>query len=221
MQDDEVIIDALVARADMHFSSLHMTRAAACYRKVLSVRPRDAHALHRMGLVCVHLNDLEQARAYIDRSLEVAPHRADWWEHAGLLAALNHQYASAESCYLHAIGLAGYSASLHRNLADCLRRSGRPGEAIVHYEKSLHMEPESAHVSRALARINTELGDVDKAVDYWMRTWLLQPAASKEDLDSIVAITISVTSRCSTKRSVKLEPAFATIRQPSKPWCTC
>ncbi|MFL9962291.1 hypothetical protein PQR02_14560 [Paraburkholderia sediminicola] len=191
MYDDEMHIDALLARADMHFSSLRMTEAAACYRKVLAVRPCDADVLHRMGLTCVHLNDLNQARAYIDGALQVAPHRADLWEHAGLLAALNSQYESAETCYLRAIGLAGDSASLHRNIADCLRQSGRFNEATVHYEKSLEIEPGLRHASRALARINAELGDIDKAVDYWMLTWLLQPAASKDDLDCIVAITDS------------------------------
>ncbi|WP_188130747.1 tetratricopeptide repeat protein [Paraburkholderia panacisoli] len=191
MYDDEMHIDALVARADMHFSSLRMTEAAACYRMVLAVRPFNEHVLHRMGLTCVHLNDLDQARAYIDGALQVAPHRADLWEHAGLLAALNSQFGSAETYYLRALGLAGDSASLHRNLADRLRQSGRFGEAIMHYEKSLEIEPGLRHASRALAGINAELGNVDKAVVYWMRTWLLQPAASKDDLDSIVAITDS------------------------------
>ncbi|NKJ50292.1 hypothetical protein CIC12_26930 [Burkholderia sp. SG-MS1] len=188
MHDNETDICKLVAIADSHFSLRRMSDAAAYYLRVLDATPCNVHALHRMGLTCVHLDDLDGARGYIQRALCAAPYHADLWEHAGLLAASNGQYESAEASYRRAIRLAGDTASLHRNLADCLRQSGRLDEAIVHYEKSLEIEPELHHAVRALAKINTETGNVDKAANYWMRAWTLKPAASKNDLDSMVAI---------------------------------
>ncbi len=85
--NDDADVDALVARADALFSAQQMTEAIVAYRQVLSARPRDAHALHRMGLACVHTNDMERARGYLEQALQAAPERAELWEHAGLLAA--------------------------------------------------------------------------------------------------------------------------------------
>jgi tetratricopeptide (TPR) repeat protein len=148
----------------------------------------DADGLHRMALAHFHRNDLDRAFEFAEMALHAAPARADLWECAGLLAALRRQYKAAESFYHHAIALAGDTATLHRNLGDCLRQLGRLREAIVHYERSLQIDPELQHANRALAMINTELGNTDAALEFWLRAWRLRPAALKDDLDQIAAI---------------------------------
>src|SRR5258708_12334194 len=119
--DDDTDVDALIARADAHFSARRMTEAIVAYRRVLSVRPRDAHALHRMGLACVHTNDMERARGCLEQALQAAPDRAELWEHAGLLAALAGKHESAEAFYRRAITLAATPAIPPRNPPDSLR----------------------------------------------------------------------------------------------------
>jgi tetratricopeptide (TPR) repeat protein len=189
MNGDEMGVGALVATADGYFSSRCMSDAAVYYWKALDVSPCNVHVLHRMGLASVHLNDLDGAHGYIQRALRVDPCHAELWEHAGLLAAGRGQYESAEAAYRRAICLAGDTASLHRNLADCLHLSGRLDDAMMHYEQSLAIEPGLHHAVRALAQINAELGRADKATEFWIRAWALRPAASKDDLDNIVERT--------------------------------
>ncbi|HEX3637119.1 MAG TPA: tetratricopeptide repeat protein [Paraburkholderia sp.] len=186
--NDDKDVEALVARADAHFSALRMTEAIVAYQKVLSVRPRDAHALHRIGLACVHTNDTEQARGYLEQALHVAPDRAELWEHAGLLAASMGNHTSAEAFYQRAIRLAGSTASVHRNLGDCLRQAGRLTEAITHYEKSIDIEPGLHHAIRALARIHAQLGQPDSAVHYWHRAWTLDPGSLNDGLGLITVL---------------------------------
>jgi tetratricopeptide (TPR) repeat protein len=186
--NDDADVDALVARADAHFSARRMTEAMIAYRKVLTVRPRDAHALHRMGLVCVHTDKIDRARDYMEQALQAAPERAELWEHAGLLAALKGNRESAETFYRRAISLAGSTASLHRNLADCLRQSGRLMEALAHYRKSIEIEPGLHHAIRALARVNTQLGQLDEAAHYWLSAWTLNPASLQDGLDLMTVL---------------------------------
>jgi Tfp pilus assembly protein PilF len=195
MNHDDADVNAFVARADAHFSARRMTKAMIGYRKVLAVRPHDAHALHRMGLACVHTDEMDRARGYLEQALQAAPERAELWEHAGLLAALKGDHASAEVSYRRAISLTGGTASLHRNLADCLRLSGRLDEATTHYEKSIQIDSRGHHAVRALARICTELGKVQEAADYWQRAWMLDPASPQDGLDLIAALAKAGHSR--------------------------
>ncbi|MFM0245939.1 tetratricopeptide repeat protein [Paraburkholderia sediminicola] len=205
MNHDDADANAVVARADAHFSARRMTEAMDGYRQVLAVRPRDAHALHRMGLVCVHTDEIDRAREYLELALQAAPERAELWEHAGLLAALKGDHGSAEASYRRAISLAGSTASLHRNLADCLRLSGRLNEAMDHYEKSIEIDSGVHHAVRALARICTALGKSDDAADYWLRAWLLDPASPQDGLDLIAALLRAGRNR-------KLDEAIEQIR---------
>ncbi len=198
-------VEALVASADAHFSARRMTEAMNGYRKVLAVRPRDVHALHRMGLACVHMDQMDEACAYIEQALQAAPDRPELWEHAGLLAASKEDHASAEAHYRRAVGLAGCAASLHRNLADCLRLSGRLVEAATHYEKAVEIDPELHHAVRALARINTTLGKIEAAADNWLRAWALNPASLQDGLDLVAALA-------KARRTRELADAITQIR---------
>jgi tetratricopeptide (TPR) repeat protein/ADP-heptose:LPS heptosyltransferase len=185
-KDDEVA--TLIANADAHFSVRRIAQATAAYQQVLALRPHNAHALHRMGLICVHTDNPARARDYLEQAVLAAPERAELWEHAGLLAALLGDHEPAEARYRQALGLAGPTASLHRNLADCLQQCGRLGEAIGHYEKSLEIEPGLHHAVRALARIHTGLGHPDDAADYWQHAWALDSASLQDGLDLIGAL---------------------------------
>lgn len=193
--DVDVDVDALVARANAHFSARRMTEAMIAYRQVLTVRPRDAHTLHRLGLVCVHTNEIDRARDYVEQALQAAPERADLWEHAGLLAALTHDPASAEAFYRRALHLTVDTASLHRNLADCLHSTGRLDEAIIHYRKSLEIEPRLHHAARALARITGQIGRIAEAANYWLRAWALDPTNLQDALELVAALAISSRTR--------------------------
>ncbi len=135
--------------------------------------PGDAEALHQLGLVYFREGALERACEQLDRALNVAPDRADIWEHRGLLAVLRGDRIAAEAFYHRALNIGGGSASVHRNLADCLKLSARFTEARQHYQTALHFEPTLHHAVRALAQICTEQEQHADAANYWLRAWAL------------------------------------------------
>ncbi len=182
-------LDILIAHADADFAAQHLTEAMNGYRKVLASHPRHTHSLHMMGLACVQSKEIDEASSYLEHAIQTAPDSAVLWEHAGLVAAMKRSYLSAEAFYRRAIDLAGNTATLHRNLADCLRQLGRPVEAKVQFEKALAIEPDLHHAIRAIARISAELGEIDDAADYWMRAWTLDNSTLNDGLDLVAALT--------------------------------
>jgi tetratricopeptide (TPR) repeat protein len=198
-------VRVIIKHADAAFSAQRMSEAAHHYRKVLAERPNDIHALHRLALACVHIHAIDEANTHIGLALKAAPERAELWEHAGLIAAVKREYVRAEALYRQAINLAGSTATLHRNLADCLRQSRRLAEARAHYEKAIVIDPQLHHALRALARISKELGATDDAAQYWLRAWALDSGNLQDGLDTIASLI-------KARRTGQLDEVIATIR---------
>ncbi|WOD18897.1 glycosyltransferase family 9 protein [Paraburkholderia kirstenboschensis] len=151
--------------------------------------PGDAEALHQLGLAYFREGALERACEQLDRALNVAPDRADIWEHRGLLAVLRGDRIAAEAFYHRALNISGGSASVHRNLADCLKLSARFTEARQHYQTALHFEPALHHAVRALAQICTEQEQHADAANYWLRAWALDSANIADAFMLIAALS--------------------------------
>jgi tetratricopeptide (TPR) repeat protein len=162
-----------LALADQHLGSGRTREALLAYQDVLAHEPRHAHALHSVALA--HFRDGERnlARDYLERAIQAAPQRADFWEHRGLLAALAKEHAVAEALYHRAIGLGGGTPSLHRNLADVLKVAGRRAEARTHYEKALEYDPALHHAVRSLAALSLEDERLEEAASYLRRACAL------------------------------------------------
>jgi tetratricopeptide (TPR) repeat protein len=202
-------VGAMIERADGAFAARRMSEAACHYRKVLTESRNNLHALHRLALACVHTNAIDEANTHIGLALKAAPELAELWEHAGLIAALKREYVRAEGFYHQAIDIAGSTATLHRNLADCLRQLGRLVEAKAHYEKAIDLEPGLHHAIRALARISKELGETDVAADYWLKAWTLDPGELQDGLDMIESLIKARRTRRLDDVITKIRTCFA------------
>lgn len=186
---DGDVVAALIVCADDHFAAGRTHEAMLEYERALEQQPQHVHALHRMGLACFREDQVELSRQYLDEALTAAPERADIWEHRGLLAALQNERVAAEAFYHRALDLSGGTASQHRNLADCLKLSGRLAEAREHYAAALRLDPALHHAVRALARISTELGQITEAADLWLHAWALDATRISDALELIAALS--------------------------------
>ncbi|MFM0078517.1 tetratricopeptide repeat protein [Paraburkholderia sediminicola] len=198
-------MDDLVSHANAYFAEQNLAEAIKGYGRILDLQPQNLHALHCAGLACFLDNKPERAREFMGRAALAAPDRVDILEQNGLLAALANDGAQAEAYYRRALYLGGSAASLHRNLGDCLRQSGRLAEAKEQYQLAISIEPGLHHAIRAVARISTELGESDDAADYWLRAWALDPSALQDGLDLVAALA-------KVKRVARLDETVKQIR---------
>ncbi|MFM0670047.1 tetratricopeptide repeat protein [Paraburkholderia sediminicola] len=182
-------VGAITARADACFAAGRHHEAIAGYERVLAEQPHNVYALHRLGLASFRVDRPDRSREYLDQALRVAPERADIWEHRGLIAALGGELMAAEAFYHRAMDLGGGTASLYRNLGDCLKLSKRLVEARGHYLEALELEPTLHHAVRALAQISMELERYQDAADYWLRAWTLDSTHLADALELIAALS--------------------------------
>lgn len=177
----------------------------------------SAHELHRNALACVNVNDFESASHYMELAVTAAPENAQLWEHAGLIAAVCGRYTSAEAFYHRAIGIAGSSGTLHRNLGDCLLQTKRLKEAKEHYVKAIEIEPRLHHAIRALARISDQLGDITDAADYWMRAWIMDSSRVEDGINVIAALAkdqhIDLAAKIAAQLRVRLADSLALLER--------
>ncbi|HYS65048.1 MAG TPA: tetratricopeptide repeat-containing glycosyltransferase family protein [Paraburkholderia sp.] len=195
----------MTAHADTCLAAGRHHEAIVEYQRVLEQQPRNVHALHHLGLASFGVDQTGRSREYLDQALNLAPERVDIWEHRGLIAALGGERIAAEAFYHRALSLSGGTASLHRNLADCLKLSARLVEARAHYLKALEFEPSLHHAVRALARISTELEEYANAADHWQRAWTLDSTHMSDALELITALS-------KARRDTQIDGVLARLR---------
>lgn len=196
---------ALIAQADASAAAGQHHDALLAYQRAVELEPASADLLHRVGLAAFRADRIDLARGYLDRALHLAPHRAQWWEHRGLIAALSGDHVAAEAFYQRALSLSGGTASQHRNLADSLRLSAHVDEARTHYRLALDFDPSLRHALRALARISTEQGAQRDAADYWLRAWAVD-RTDRADLPELFS------ALAKAQRDAELQSVLAQLR---------
>ena len=66
-------------------------------------------------------------------------------------------------------------AEAYQNIGDALRKLGRPGEAVSHYEKALALRPEWAEAEDGLGSALQDLSRPDDALQHFQKAISLRP----------------------------------------------
>jgi tetratricopeptide (TPR) repeat protein len=79
------------------------------------------------------------------------------------------KYDEALSFYKGAIKQKGYSASLLYNMANAYYRKKDVGQAILHYERALYLDPGNTDIQANLGRARKDFGLIAEPVPDWQR----------------------------------------------------
>ena len=74
-------------------------------------------------------------------------------------AYMNDNFARAAELYESIIKSEGSSSNLYYNLGNCYYRQGKPGLAILYYERALRLDPSNDDARANLAFVNTKIVD--------------------------------------------------------------
>ncbi|RKP45606.1 tetratricopeptide repeat protein [Trinickia fusca] len=148
--------------------------AAAIYRQILAVDPKQVDAMHLLGLVAYHEGDYVQATDWIMRALSHFESEIFYGNLGNALAARSMRAAAAES-YRQAIALKPDYVPAHNNLGNMLREQGQFAEAVKCFKTVIALKPDYAEAHNNLANALVDLGELDAAIDAYRHAIALRP----------------------------------------------
>jgi hypothetical protein len=138
--------------------------AQALYQQILIEDPKNAEALHLLGLVAYQSGNYRTAAEKIGHAIYLSPLVAGYHSNLGLsLQALN-QLNAAVASYEKAISLEPDFADAYYNRGNALKELKQFNVALASYDKAISLKPNfaEAYLNRGIAL--EELGQLDVAV---------------------------------------------------------
>lgn len=172
---EELGIAEAMALAQELTKDQRLEAADELYRRILTVAPDYADALHFRGIVAFQLGRVEDAERLIRRAVELVPDYAD--AHSNLGNVLQHQKRvdEAMTCYERAVVLRPDLADAHNNLGNALQQQKRYEEALARYDRALAIRPDMGDAYFNLGRALDALDRMPEALTAYRRAIALRP----------------------------------------------
>jgi predicted O-linked N-acetylglucosamine transferase (SPINDLY family) len=154
---------AMLVAAVQHLQAGRLTEARAAYRAVLSAEPRNALALHHLGIVEHQLGRSEEGAELIRRALVLQPRSAHAHSDLAVILMAQRRDGEAIEACRKAIALDGRFAAAHGNLGDLMLRGGDYEAAERAYARAVELQPDFATAHAGLAEALAALDRLDEA----------------------------------------------------------
>lgn len=176
MASESKAFELLMAALRQHQAG-NLAEARRGYEQALDAEPRNADALHLLGVVALQSGEpqagLDRIRAALSIN-DAAPAFHD--SHGSALRALG-RLEEAAAAYRWALDRDAGLVAARFNLANTLAQLGRADEAAAEYRQFLQLVPEHAGAVGALAGALATLGQGDAAVAAYRHALALTPDA--------------------------------------------
>jgi len=103
--------------------------------------PASAFGHYNLGAVYRERGELDLAREQWQITVAIDPRHSQAFSQLGSVALMQGRVLDAERYYTRALAVSRNNAEAHYNLAMVMARTGRPDEAIMHYEQFLQRVP--------------------------------------------------------------------------------
>lgn len=155
--------DAALQQAVVAHKSGDLAQAANLYREILQRDPRNANALHLLGVVAQQQGDLKLAISLHEKATAHAPTVAAYHYHLGLAHQELQQFARAAESFREAARLQPGYAEAEHSLGLVYMRLGRVEEAIDAELRALAGNPQLLAAHTQLGELYRLQGDLDAA----------------------------------------------------------
>ena len=159
-----------------HHQAGRLREAEELYRDVLAAEPRNADALHLLGVALHQQGRHEEAVAQIGAAIGIDAARPDFHNNLGEVHRMCGRPAQAEQAYRAALALAPDLAAAHGNLGHALLAQKRISAAAESYEHAAALDQANAGVLVNLAYALLELGRLPEAERRARAALALRPA---------------------------------------------
>lgn len=172
----EMSIQEAMALGNHALKTNQLEAAGIIYGRVLEAWPDCPDALHFSGLLAFQQQKRDEAISRIQRSLELAPQHAGYWNNFGnVLKALN-RLPEAATAYERAVAIHPDFADAHNNLGVLASQRGDFAAAVAEYQKVLAVDAGRDETWANLGNALEKLDRLDESVDAFNRAIELAPS---------------------------------------------
>jgi Flp pilus assembly protein TadD/2-polyprenyl-3-methyl-5-hydroxy-6-metoxy-1,4-benzoquinol methylase len=158
---------------------LHQTgqldQAAALYRKVLSVHPNSADALHLLGMIALQQGQAQTAAELIGKAVVLNDRHAPHHAHLALARQTLGDMEGAVAGYRRALALNPDDPDTYNNMGNALSALNRPENAVAAFRRALALQPGNAVVHNNLGTAQKSMGLWEEAEASFRKAAALQP----------------------------------------------
>ncbi len=187
-------------------------QAAALYGEILAADPRQADALHMLGVTKLQTGDAAGAVELIAQAVELRPPAAAMHNDLGLALHAMGRFDAAEASLRQALRLLSDSPEVLLNLGNLLRDQGKLAEAMDCYRNALEGKPGFPEARHNLALVYLKLGRPDEALASCRAALALRPQFPEayqtlgNVLDRLGRLDEAIAAH---QRAIALKPEFA------------
>ncbi len=158
-----------------HHQAGRLADAEKMYRDILQADPRNAHALHLLGVIASQVGRFDVAVDLIHKAIAQNAQIPIFQNSLGNALKGQGKLAEAITAYRRATARQPDSAANHENLGIALAEHGDMAEAIAEFERALALQPHAAVARSNLGSLLMEQGRVDEAIACFQQALLDRP----------------------------------------------
>jgi predicted TPR repeat methyltransferase len=147
---DVLTVDDAMAIAIKCQKNGHLAAADDIYRAILEQVPDHADAMHYAGVLAHQQGREDDALAFIERSLTLAPTQADWHSNLGIVLKTRGRLDEAVQAFRRAIAFDPRHVNAYNNLGVLLRAQGHADESEAAYRTAIAIDPDHQDVHQNL-----------------------------------------------------------------------
>jgi tetratricopeptide (TPR) repeat protein len=187
-------------------------QAQAIYVQLLEIDPRNADALHLLGVIAHQTGNHQAAVASFDKAIALKPSFAEAYSNRGNALQELKQFDAAVASYDKAIELKPDYAEAYSNRGNALKELKQFDAAVASFDKAIALKPNfaEAYYNRGIAL--KELKQFDAAVASFDKTIALKPSFAEAYSNRGIALKELKqfdAAVASFDKAIALKPSFA------------
>ena len=188
MTDTNPLVASLLAQARQFTQMGNLAVAAQKYRQLLAREPDFAPAHFELGLISIHLEQLEPAIESLSNAVKIDAQQANYHNILGIAYSQNRNLDAGASCFQRAIELDPNNPMIHNNLGNNFKDCGMFTDAAVCYQQAISLNPKYVRGHVNLAHMLRQQAQHPAAIDAYRRAQSL----GDESLETLFGLATSL-----------------------------
>ena len=160
--------------------------ALTSFENAILILPGRAQTYANIASVYLHTKEMEKAKKYLIKSLELIPDDIKMLLNLSILYSQEKNYEDANDQLRIILEVEPGNLNALQILAQNLDASGNAEEAEIFYQKAFEADPNNANLAYNLGVIYLKAGEYEKAEEMFIRSLALNP----DDCDAISNISV-------------------------------